>query len=186
MNKENLLAELEVKMNKSLASLEHDLAGLRTGRASPNLLDKVVVEAYGDKMPLSQVSSISIPEARMINIQVWDKGLVKSVEKAISNSNLGLTPSSEGQLVRINLPSLTEERRVELAKLSHKYGENAKVALRNLRRDGMDSIKKMQKDSQISEDEMHELNEKLQKQTDKFINIIDDKIAQKEKDITTV
>ncbi len=186
MNKENLLVELEVKMNKSISSLDHDLAGLRTSRASPNLLDKVVVEAYGDKMPLSQISSISIPEARLINIQVWDKGLVKSVEKAIANSNLGLTPSSEGQIVRINLPALTEERRAELAKLSHKYGENAKIALRNLRREGTDSIKKMQKDSDISEDEMHELNAKLQKQTDKFINIIDEKIAQKEKDITTV
>jgi ribosome recycling factor len=186
VNKENLLVELEVKMNKSISSLDHDLAGLRTSRASPNLLDKVVVEAYGDKMPLSQISSISIPEARLINIQVWDKGLVKSVEKAIANSNLGLTPSSEGQIVRINLPALTEERRAELAKLSHKYGENAKIALRNLRREGTDSIKKMQKDSDISEDEMHELNAKLQKQTDKFINIIDEKIAQKEKDITTV
>lgn len=186
MNKDNIISELESKMNKSIASLDHDLSGLRTGRASINLLDRVIVEAYGDRMQISQIGSISVPEPRLINIQVWDKALVKAVEKAIINSNLGLTPSSDGQLVRIPLPNLSEERRNELAKLAHKYGENAKIALRNVRREGIDFAKKFEKDGDISEDEMHDLTDKLQKLTDKYINTIQEKVESKEKDILHV
>ena len=186
MNKDDLLSSLEIKMEKSISSLDHDLAGLRTGRASPNLLDKVVVEAYGDKMPISQVASVTVPDARMLNVQVWDVGLTKSVEKAIVNSNLGVSPVTEGQVIRIHLPSLTEERRIELAKLAHKYGENAKIAVRNIRREGTDAIKKFEKDGDISEDEMHNLTDKLQKIIDKYVHNIDEKIVSKEKDIMQV
>lgn len=186
MEKQEILNELKAKMQKSISSLEHDLSGIRTGRASPNLLDPVVVDAYGSKMPISQVATLNAPESRLITVQVWDKGLVKSVEKAIANSNLGLNPTSEGQIIRIAIPALSEERRKELAKLAAKYGENAKVAVRNIRRDFIDSIKKLEKDKKISEDEMHELNDIVQKNTDTHISEIEKKVATKEKDILVV
>ena len=146
-NQKNTLVD---KMNKALAVLDKEYSGLRTGRASTNLLDPVVVEVYGSKMPLSQVSTIATPDAKTITVQVWDKSMVKTVEKAIADANLGLNPNSDGQMIRMNLPPLSSERRKELVKLAYKYGENAKIALRNIRRDSMDMLKKMEKDNIIS------------------------------------
>ena len=185
MDKEqkNLLTD---KMNKAIAVLNKELSGLRTGRASANLLDPVVVEVYGSKMPLSQVGTITTPDAKTIAVQVWDKAMVKTVEKAIADANLGLNPSSDGQLIRMSLPILSEERRKELVKLAHKYGENTKIALRNIRRDGMDVLKKMEKDKQISKDEHHDYGEEVQKLTDEFIEKIDGIIIAKEKEILTI
>ena len=168
MDKAAVQKELQVKMDNSIRVLDHELKGLRTGRASVNLLDPVVVEAYGSRMPLSQVASLSTPDAKTIAVQVWDKSMVKAVEKAIADSNLGVNPASEGQLVRVAIPLLTEDRRKELVKLAHKYGENTKVALRNIRRDGNEDLKKLEKDSLITKDEHHNLSEGIQKLTDEF------------------
>lgn len=186
MDNAQLQKEINEKMNKTMATLDHDLSGLRTGRASPNLLDPVVVEAYGSRVPISQVASINVAEARLLTIQVWDAGLTKTVEKAIANANLGLNCSSEGQLIRIPLPPLSSERRAEMAKLAYKYGENAKVALRNIRRDIIDNIKKLEKDHKISEDDMHKYSDEVQKITDNFVKSIDEKVINKEKEITLV
>lgn len=186
MDKEMLKKNLQEKMDKALKVLEHELKGLRTGRASVNLLDSVTVEAYGDRMPLSQVSTLSTPDARTINVQVWDKSMVKAVEKAISEANLGLTPATDGQLIRLPIPALTEERRKDLAKLAHKYGENTKIALRNIRRDGNEELKKLEKDNIIAKDEHHSLSEEVQKLTDDYSNKVDSGIKQKEQEIMTV
>lgn len=186
MEKEQLLSTLTTKMEGSLRSLDNDLKGLRTGRASVNLLDPVMVEAYGSRMPLSQVATVSTPDARIIAVQVWDKGMVKAVEKAITEANLGLNPAADGQLIRLPLPPLTEERRKELVKLAHKYGENTKIAIRNVRRDGMDELKKMEKDNVIGKDEHHSMSESVQKLTDDFSNKIDAQIKIKEQEILTV
>ncbi|HJD55317.1 MAG TPA: ribosome recycling factor [Rickettsia endosymbiont of Pyrocoelia pectoralis] len=186
MDKETLKKNLQEKMDKALKVLEHELKGLRTGRASINLLDSVTVEAYGNKMPLSQVSTLSTPDARTINVQVWDKSMVSSVEKAITVANLGLNPSSDGQLIRLPVPPLTEERRKELAKLAHKYGEDTKVSLRNIRRDGNEELKKMEKDNIIAKDEHHSLSEQVQKLTDEYSAKVDSGIKQKEQEIMTV
>ncbi len=186
MDKVMIRKELQVKMDNSIKALEHELKGLRTGRASINLLDPVIVEAYGSKMPLSQVSSLSTPDAKTIAVQVWDKSMVKAVEKAIVEANLGLSPSSEGQLVRIIIPLLTEERRKELVKFAHKYGENTKIALRNIRRDGNEHLKKLEKDNIIAKDEHHNLSEEIQKLTDEYSNKIDLYIKQKEQEILTI
>jgi ribosome recycling factor len=177
---------LTEKMNKALDVLEKEYGGLRTGRASAHLLDPVVVEMYGSKMPLAQVGTISTPDAKTITVQVWDKGMVKTVEKAIADANLGLNPSSDGQLIRMNLPVLSEERRKELVKLAHKYGENTKIALRNIRRDGMDELKKMEKDNAISKDEHHHYADEVQKLTDEFIQKVDKLVEAKEKEIITI
>jgi len=177
---------LTEKMNKALAVLDKEFSGLRTGRASANLLDPVVIEAYGSKMPLSQVGTVSTPDAKTITVQVWDKEMVKTVEKAITDANLGLNPSSDGQLIRMNLPTLSEERRKELVKLAHKYGENTKIALRNIRRDGMDILKKMEKDNEISKDEHHDHADEIQKLTDEFISKIDGTVKSKEEEILTI
>jgi ribosome recycling factor len=176
----------EDKMQKTIASLDHDLTGIRAGRASASILDPVVVEVYGSRMPLNQVATVSVPEARTLSIQVWDRGNVKSVEKAIADANLGLNPSVDGQLIRINVPPLTEERRKELVKVAHKYGENAKISLRNIRRDMLDGLKKSEKDGDISEDELHKLTDKVQTITDKFSSQSDEKVAKKEAEITHV
>ena len=181
-----ILNHSEEKMQKSLASLEQDLSGIRAGRASANILDPVVVEVYGSRMPLNQMATVSVPESRTLSIQVWDKANVKAVEKAIAEASLGLNPSSDGQVIRINIPALTEERRKELVKLAAKYGENGKISIRNIRRDALDSLKKLEKDKAISEDELHILNEKMQTLTDKFISKIDEKITKKETEITHV
>lgn len=184
---DNILKQsLTEKMNKALAVLDKEHSGLRTGRASAHLLDPVVVEMYGSRMPLSQVGTISTPDAKTITVQVWDKEMVKTVEKAIADANLGLNPNSDGQLIRMNLPILSEERRKELVKLAHKYGENTKIALRNIRRDGMDALKKMEKDNEISKDEHHDYADEVQKLTDEFIQKVDKLAGAKEKEILTI
>lgn len=186
MDKVTLKKNLQEKMDKALKVLDYELKGLRTGRASVNLLDSVTVEAYADRMPLSQVASLTTPDARTINVQVWDKSMVSSVEKAITVANLGLTPLSDGQLIRLPIPALTEERRKELAKLAHKYGEDTKISLRNIRRDGNEELKKMEKDNIIAKDEHHSLAEQVQKLTDEYSNKVDSAIKQKEQEIMTV
>ena len=183
---QNQKKSLTEKMEKALSVLDKECSGLRTGRASAHLLDPVVVEMYGSKMPLSQVGTIATPDAKTITVQVWDKEMVKTVEKAIADANLGVNPMSDGQLIRMNLPPISEERRKELVKLAHKYGENTKVALRNIRRDGMDLLKKMEKDNEISKDEHHQYSEEIQKLTDDFSKRVDSFVEVKEKEILTV
>lgn len=178
--------DLERRMQGALGSFENELKGLRTGRASVNLLDPVKVDAYGSDMPINQVGTVSAPEPRLLTVQVWDKGMVSAVEKAIQNAGLGLNPMADGQLVRIPIPDLTEERRKEMVKVANQYAENARVSIRNVRRDGMDKIKKLEKDGDISEDEMHGLNDDVQKMTDTYVNKIDALFETKEKEILTV
>jgi ribosome recycling factor len=180
------MSDLRRRMEGAIASLQHEFAGLRTGRASVNLLDTVQVDAYGSMTPLTQVASVSAPEARMLSVQVWDKTMVAAVEKGILNANLGLNPSVDGQTVRLPMPELTEERRKELAKLAHQAAENARISIRNIRRDGMDDVKKAQKDGDISEDVMHGKSDDIQKLTDEFIGTIDTSVKAKEEDILKV
>lgn len=178
--------ELKGRMDSSLDLLKKEFGGLRTGRASPSLLDPIQIDAYGSKMPMNQVGNVSAPEARLLSVQVWDAGLVQSVEKAIRESDLGLNPSVEGSTIRIRLPELSTERRQELIKVAGKYAEQAKVAIRNIRRDGMDKLKKQEKDSEISEDDMHRQSDEVQKLTDSYVKKIDDLLEVKEKDILQV
>ena len=159
---------------------------LRTGRAAASMLEPVQVEAYGSHMPLNQLATISVPEPRLLSVQVWDKSMVKAVEKAIVDSNLGLSPATEGQVLRLRIPELNEERRKELVKVAHKYAETAKVAVRHVRRDGMDALKKMEKDHQISQDDHKRMDGEVQKATDGVIAEIDQLLATKEKEILTV
>jgi ribosome recycling factor len=180
------LNELEKRMHGAMDALKKEFAGLRTGRASVNLLDPVMVEAYGQRMPLNQVGTVSAPEPRLLTVSVWDKGLVTPTAKAIREAGLGLNPSPDGQMIRIPIPELTTERRNELAKLAHKYAEQGKVAVRNVRRDGMDSLKKAEKDHKISEDEHRQKADEVQKLTDRFVKLVDDALAHKEKEIKTV
>jgi len=178
--------ELDRRMNGAVATLKSEMAGLRTGRASAALLDPVKVEAYGNTVPINQVGTISTPEARMITVQVWDKGLAKAVDKAIRDAGLGLNPQMDGQLLRIPLPELNQERRKELSKLAAKYAEAARVAVRNVRRDGMDLLKKLEKDGKIGEDEHHTRGDVLQKMTDAHIKDIDTALRAKEQEIMQV
>src|SRR5215475_4828084 len=180
------LAELKRRMHGALAVLKQELAGLRTGRASPHLLDPVQVEAYGSTMPINQVATVSVPEPRLISVNVWDRSLVHAVEKAIVNSNLGLSPATEGQTIRLRIPELNEERRKELVKLAHKYAETARVAVRHVRRDAMDVVKKLEKDHKISKDDHDRFSIEIQKATDAGIDEIDHMLASKEKEILTV
>ena len=180
------LADLGKRMDSALEVLRKDLQGLRTGRASASLLEPVVVEAYGSEMPLVQVGNVNVPEPRMLTVQVWDRGLVKAVEKAIRNSNLGLNPAVDGQIIRVPLPELTQERRNELVKVAHKYAEQGRVAVRNVRRDGMDQLKRMEKDGDISQDEHKHWSDEVQKLTDKHIESINQLLEHKEKDILQV
>ncbi len=180
------LDDLKRRMQAAIQVLKHELGGLRTGRASASLLEPVQVDAYGTHMPLNQVATISVPEPRMISVQVWDKALVHAVEKAIINSNLGLSPATEGQVLRIRIPELNEERRKELVKVAHKYAEAARVAVRHVRRDGLDILKKLEKDGKMSEDEHDRQSEQVQKATDQAIAEIDKVLAGKEKEILTV
>jgi len=182
----DLQKNTESKMVKALESLKKDFGSIRTGRASSSMLDHIVVEAYGSKMPISQVATVSVPEARLLSLQVWDRGMVKDVERAIIDSQLGINPMTEGQTIRLPMPDLTEERRKELAKMAGKYAEAAKVSVRNIRRDGMDTLKKMEKDGDISEDDYHRGSDEVQKSTDSFVKKIDDLMAQKEKDIMQI
>ena len=176
-------ADLKRRMQGALDSLTHDLTGLRTGRASTALLDPVQVEVYGSSMPLNQVATVSVPEARMISVQVWDRSNVQPVEKAIRSAGLGLNPITDGQMIRLPIPELTEERRKELAKLVGQYAEKARIAVRNVRRDGMDHLKQDEKKSEISEDERKRLEVEVQKLTDDTIREIDELAQGKEKEI---
>ena len=178
--------ELDRRMNGAVSTLKSELGGLRTGRASAALLDPVKVEAYGNVVPINQVGTISTPEARMITVQVWDKGLAKAVDKAIRDAGMGLNPQMDGQLLRIPLPELNQERRKELSKLAAKYAEAARVAVRNVRRDGMDLLKRLQKDGKIGEDEQHTKGDELQKLTDAHIKDIDAALHAKEQEIMQV
>jgi ribosome recycling factor len=181
-----LMNELRRRMDGALEALRREFAGLRTGRASTHLLDPVVVKAYGSDMPLNQVGTLNVPEPRMITVQVWDRGLVQAVERAIRDSNLGLNPQSDGQLVRIPIPELSQERRQELTKLAHKYAEHGRVAVRNVRRDGMDSLKKMEKDGKISQDDHRHQADEVQKLTDDHIKKVDETLTAKEREILQV
>ena len=178
--------ELDRRMNGAVATFKSELAGLRTGRASAALLDPVKVEAYGNVVPINQVGTISTPEARMITVQVWDKGLAKAVDKAIRDAGLGLNPQMDGQLLRVPLPELNQDRRKELSKLAAKYAEAARVAVRNVRRDGMELLKKLEKDHKISQDEHHSRGDVLQKMTDAHVKDIDAALHAKEQEIMQV
>ena len=180
------LAEIKRRMQGVIASLKHELNGLRTGRASAALLEPVTVEAYGQAMPINQVATVSVPESRALAVQVWDKGMVNAVDKAIRDANLGLSPTIEGQMLRIRIPELNEQRRKELAKIAHKYAEESRVAVRHVRRDGMDILKKLAKDKAISEDDEKRHEAEVQKATDASIVEIDQALAGKEKEIMQV
>ena len=181
--------DLEVyqnKMEKAIDVLRREFSGLRTGRASVSLLDSILVEAYGSKVPLNQVSNLSVPESRLITVQVWDESLTNTVENTIRNSNLGLNPMIEGNLIRIPIPELSEERRKEIAKIASKYSEDSKIAIRNIRRDAMENIKSLEKNKDISQDESYKFSDEVQKITDSLIEKIDTLLTEKEKDILTV
>lgn len=178
--------DLRSRMEKSLDQLHKEFSGLRTGRASVNMLDPVMVNAYGSQMPLNQLANVNAPEARLLSVNVWDASMVSSVEKAIRDSGLGLNPQTEGQVLRIPVPPLSEERRAELTKVASKYAEQARIAIRGIRRDGMDTLKQMEKDSEISEDEQKRLETKVQDLTDEYVGKIDDILENKEKDIMQV
>jgi ribosome recycling factor len=173
-------------MDGALDALRREFAGLRTGRASIGLLEPITVPAYGASMPLNQVGTIGVPEPRMITVQVWDRSLVSAVDKAIRDSGLGLNPSTDGQLVRVPIPQLSEERRVELGKIAGKYAEQARVAVRNVRRDGMETLKHMEKEGEISQDEHHLWAEEIQRLTDDHVKLVDETLAQKETEIMQV
>lgn len=180
------LDELKSRMTKSIAALKDELAGLRTGRASASLLEPVQVEAYGSRMPLNQLATVTVPEPRMLNVQVWDRSMAGAVERAIRDSGLGLNPAAEGQMIRVPLPELNEERRRELTKVAHNYAEQARVAVRHVRRDGMDILKKAEKDGEMGQDEARAQSELVQKATDAAVAEIDAILATKEQEIMQV
>ena len=180
------LPALKDRMQKSIVSLRDELAGLRTGRASASLLEPVTVEAYGGRMPLNQVATVTVPEARMLSVQVWDRTLAGAVEKAIRNSGLGLNPAAEGTVIRVPLPELNEERRRDLTKVAHNYAEQARVAVRHIRRDGMDLLKKLERDGDLSQDDSRRLGEQVQQATDSAVAEIDEILAVKEQEIMQV
>ena len=179
-------ADIKRRMIGSVDALKHDFGGLRTGRASATLLDPITVDAYGANMPLAQVASVSVPESRLLQISVWDRGLVIAVEKAIHQSNLGLNPQTEGQVIRLRMPDLTQDRRKELVKVAHGYAEKAKVAARNVRRDGMDQLKALEKAKLMSEDEHKQRADEVQKLTDDTVKDIDAALKHKEAEIMQV
>lgn len=181
-----IISELERKMQKSIESYEEELLTVRAGRANPAVLDGILVDYYGTPSPIKQVASISAPEARLLVIQPWDASLISPIEKEILKSNLGITPSNDGKVIRLPFPALTEDRRKELVKVVKGYSENAKVALRNLRRDGLDKLKKMEKDKQISEDELKQAEEVVQKVIDKFGKEVDEITKKKEKELMEI
>ena len=176
----------EEKMDKTLNNLKKEYLGLRTGRASASLLEPVAVDAYGAKVPINQVGNINVPESRLITVQVWDESLVQSVEKAIRNSELGLNPMIEGNNIRVPIPELSQERRIEIVKVASKYSEDAKITVRNIRRDAMDKIKEEEKQKSISKDDSFQFSEKIQKLTDKYVEKIENIFQEKEKDILQV
>jgi ribosome recycling factor len=180
------LNDIKRRMAGAVAALKHDLNSLRTGRASANLLDPIEVEAYGAMMPLNQVSTVSVPEPRLLSIQVWDKSMVQAVEKAIQKSDLGMTPNTEGQVIRLRVPEMNQQRRQEMVKVAHKYAEQGRVAVRHVRRDGMDLLKKLEKDGHVSEDDVARQSDQVQKATDQTIIEVDQALATKEKEIMQV
>jgi ribosome recycling factor len=180
------LEELKSRMQKSIAGLKDELQGLRTGRASASLLEPVTVEAYGTRMPLTQLATVTVPEARMLSVQVWDRSTANAVEKAIRDSGLGLNPIGEGTVIRVPLPDLNEERRRELTKVAHNYAEQARVAVRHIRRDGMELLKKLEKDGDISQDDGRIQSDLVQKATDSAVTEIDTVVAIKEREIMQV
>ncbi len=178
--------DIQRRMEGALDALHREFGGLRTGRASTSLLNPLTVDAYGQQLPINQVGTVGVPEPRMLTVQVWDKGLVTSVEKAIRESGLGLNPASDGQLVRIPIPPLNEERRVEIAKIAGKYAEETRIAVRNVRRHTMDDLKKAEKDGGISKDEHHDYEVETQKLTDEYVKKIDEAYHNKEQEIMQV
>ncbi len=185
MSKE-IVSDLRKKMTTALDVVHKDFSGLRTGRASPNLLESVVVDAYGSRMHINQVGNISVPEPRLLTVQIWDATLAPAVEKAIRDAGLGLNPSIAGAVIRVPLPELSEERRKELVKVAGKYAEQGRIAIRNIRRDGMDQVKSIEKAGHVSEDESHKLTDEIQKVTDEFIKKVDEALTHKEKEILQV
>jgi ribosome recycling factor len=180
------MADLKKRMEGAIDVLRKEFAGLRTGRASASLLEPIMVPAYGSEVPLSQVGTINVPEPRMLSVQVWDKGLVRAVEKAIRTADLGLNPAVDGTLIRVPIPELSEERRAELAKIAARYAEAARVAIRNVRRDGMEQLKRREKEGELSQDQHHKVAEQVQELTDREIKQINDLLATKEAEIMTV
>ncbi|MBA1157302.1 ribosome recycling factor [Microvirga mediterraneensis] len=180
------LADVKRRMQGAINAFKNDLASLRTGRASPNLLDPIQIDAYGSMMPITQVATINVPEPRLLSVQVWDRGMVAAVEKAIRESDLGLNPQTEGQVIRLRIPEMNEQRRKEMVKVAHKYAEEAKIAVRHVRRDGLDLLKKLEKDSAISEDDGKRHADQVQKATDQFVAEIDTLLVTKEKEIMHV
>lgn len=185
MTLDSILMDAEERMSKSLEHLQHELATIRTGRATPSLLDSVKVEYYGSIMPINQVATVSAPEPRLIVVQPWEKRLIPEIEKAILSSDLGLNPGNDGNVIRLPIPELSEERRQSLLKLVKKFCEDCRVAVRNVRRDANESIKKLEKSHEISEDNSHDGQDQIQKLTDKYIQDVDDLLAQKEKEVLT-
>ena len=180
------LADIKRRMSAAVQSLKHELNGLRTGRASGSIVEPVMVEAYGQVTPLLQVASVSVPEPRLITVQVWDRSMVSAVEKAIRDANLGLNPTTEGQVLRIRIPELNEQRRKDLVKIAHKYAEECRVSVRHVRRDGIDMLKKALKDKAISEDDERRHQTEVQKATDQIIGEVDQVLAAKEKEMMQV
>lgn len=180
------LNDIKRRMSGAVTSLKNDLSGLRTGRASASLVEPITVEAYGAAMPMNQVATISVPEPRLLSVQVWDRGMVGAVEKAIRESDLGLNPQTEGQVIRLRIPEMNEQRRKEMVKVAHKYAEEARVAVRHVRRDGLDSLKKLEKDGLISQDDEKRQADLVQKATDEHVAEVDSVLAAKEKEIMQV
>ncbi|TCT02897.1 ribosome recycling factor [Aquabacter spiritensis] len=180
------LNDIKRRMQGAVSVLKQELGGLRTGRASASLLEPIQVDAYGTHMPLNQVATVSVPEPRLLSVQVWDRSMVSAVERAIRDSNLGLNPNTEGQVMRIRIPELNQERRQEMVKVAHKYAEAARVSVRHVRRDGMDHLKKMEKDGDISADDLERMSVQVQKATDETIAELDQTLAHKEKEILSV
>ncbi|MBE7013874.1 MAG: ribosome recycling factor [Ruminococcaceae bacterium] len=180
------IANIEVKMQKSIDALNNEYASIRAGRANPAILDKIKVEYYGTPTPINQLGNVSVPEARTLLIQPWDASVLKEIEKEIQKSDIGINPTNDGKVIRLNFPPLTEERRKALVKDVSKIAENSKVSVRNIRRDGIDKIKALKKDNKITEDDVKEAEDKIQKITDKFVKNIDDIAKEKEKEILTV
>jgi len=186
MSQEFDIEDIKRRMEGAVSSFQGDLGGLRTGRASPSLLEPITIDAYGSQMPINQVANITVPEPRMLSVSVWDKSMVSAIEKAIRESTLGLNPMTDGTTIRVPLPELNEERRRELAKIAHQYAENARIAVRHVRRDGMETLKRLEKDGEISQDDSRTKSDDVQKQTDQTISRIDSLLAEKETEIMQV
>jgi ribosome recycling factor len=180
------LGDVKRRMQGAINALKHDLNSLRTGRASPSLLDPIHVDAYGSAMSMNQVATVSVPEPRLLSVQVWDRGMVSAVEKAIRDSDLGLNPQTEGQVIRLRIPEMNEQRRKEMVKVAHKYAEEARIAVRHVRRDGLDLLKRLEKDGAISQDDEKRQADQVQKATDQAIAEVDAALASKEKEIMQV